>query len=521
MWRLSIIPVILFMSFIEILPAQDNYEFGPSIRVNDDPAGTHGHNTTQRSVACRGDTAYAVWRDDRYGNSIWWNSRVFFSKSTDAGNTWSPNLMISQDLDTLWAFQPHLALDASGDIYAAYSTVSNNDNDRDIYFTKSTSGGTSFTPPIMVNDSAVVKPQTNCACAVDSSGSYVYVVWQDLRNPQYDEDIYLARSTDGGASFLPAVRVNDDFDTTRQWFPVIACNNSGQYVYVAWQDFRDIGYGANVYFTRSTDYGQTFAVNYCVNDTTTTGVSKQGNPSIYYKNDIIYLAWRDERDGYCIYFNKSTNGGVSFSEDVRVPDDSNAYGQDPSITADDSGNVCIAWYDFRNFTSTGYDIYFSYSNDGGVTFKADVLVNDSVGIISAWDMRPAVAVNQDGAVFVIWDSDRNDAGGQNNDIYFAKGTVSGIEEKKWLAVNNNSVNVYPNPFSMQTVIRLQMTNGRSQIKIYDVSGCLVRILSINQSNNQIRWDGRNDYGMVVPDGIYFCTVNFPGKRVTKKIVKIK
>ena len=398
------ITVILLSSilFPLILLAQDNYEFGPSIIVNDDPPGTHGHSTTQRSIACRGDTVFLVWRDDRYGNPLWYNSRIFFSKSTDAGNTWSPNLMIGNGSDTLWNFSPHLVLDTFGNIYIGYPVQNQNNNNSDVYFTKSTDGGITFTTPIIVNDSSDVIYQAGGAIAVDSSGQYVYVVWEDRRNLSYYTDIYLARSTDGGTSFLPALRVNDDFDSTKQSDPVVACDNSGQNVDVAWQDFRDTLYGANVYFARSTDYGQTFETNYCVNDTTTTGNSKQGNPSIYYKNSIIYLAWRDQRDDYSVYSNKSTDGGLSFGQDIRVPDDSNASGQHPSITADDSGRIYVAWYDFRTFSSTGYDIYFSYSDDGGMTFSPDVRVNDLLGIYSAWDKRPAVAVNEEGTVFVAW-----------------------------------------------------------------------------------------------------------------------
>lgn len=171
------ITVILFIiTAINFLIAQDNYEFGPSIIVNDDTPGIHDHYTTQRAIACRGDTIYLVWRDDRYEVSLDNNAQIFFSKSTNAGNTWSPNMMISQGWDTLHCILPHLALDASGNIFIAYNSKSDNDSDRDIYFTKSSNGGSSFTPPIMVNDSIVVKWQTNCACAMDSSGQNVYVV---------------------------------------------------------------------------------------------------------------------------------------------------------------------------------------------------------------------------------------------------------------------------------------------------------------------------------------------------------
>ncbi len=221
MQRLSIIAVVLFVAIIEVLPAQDNYEFGPSIRVNDDPAGMYSHRTTQRAIACSGDTVYLVWGDNR---SV--SAQVVFSRSTDAGISWSPNIVISQNIDTLVCVLPHIILDASGNIYVAYMALHDNMTNVDIYFTKSTDYGVSFTSAVMVNDSASVYHQRYPSVAVDSSGQHVYVVWQDWRNLQYEPDIYFSRSTDGGITFLPSTRVNDDLDTANQWFPVVACDNS-------------------------------------------------------------------------------------------------------------------------------------------------------------------------------------------------------------------------------------------------------------------------------------------------------
>ncbi|HEC78150.1 MAG TPA: hypothetical protein ENI34_03285, partial [candidate division WOR-3 bacterium] len=77
---------IFTLLFSLILTAQNNYVFGPSIRVNDDTAGIYNHRTTQRSIACRSDTVYLAWGDNR---SV--SAQIYFSKSTDAGMAWSPN----------------------------------------------------------------------------------------------------------------------------------------------------------------------------------------------------------------------------------------------------------------------------------------------------------------------------------------------------------------------------------------------------------------------------------------------
>ena len=513
-----ILPLFLF--------SQNNYVFGPSIMVNDDAPGMYFHATTQRSIGCRGDTVYLVWRDDRLGNPLWANSRIFFSKSTDAGDAWSPNLMISQDDDILWGFMPHLALDAFGKIYVAYNLVNDNTSNTEVCFTKSTDGGDSFSLPVLVNDSAEVHHQRYPAIAVDSSGQNVYVVWEDWRNPQYRIDIYLTRSTDGGASFLPSVRVNDDDDSVDQWFPVIACNETGQNVYVAWEDYRDTLYGENVYFARSTDYGQTFGLNYCVNDTIGTGTSNQRVPSIYYKNNVIYLTWRDERDGYCLYFAKSTDNGLSFGPNVRVVDDPDAYGYNESITVSDSGLILIVWQDNRQYSTYGSDIYFAFSSDSGLSFSQNVLVNDHLGVASAWDWNPSICVNQEGQAFVAWSSTRNDPSLTNFDIYVANGTYVGIEETLGrIVLDAIRLDVYPNPFRHALGIRLSaLVNEKVDLRIYDISGRLMKVLGyqrLRESGHQVIWDGRDEQGKSVSAGIYFVELVTDGYKEVKKVIKIE
>ena len=519
---------LLLSSYFLLLHAQNNYEFGPSIIVNDDTPGAYFHTTTQRSIGCRGDTVYLVWRDDRYGNPLWYNSRVFFSKSTDAGNTWSPNLMISQNSDTLWGYKPHLALDVLGNIYVAYNLINDNTSNRDICFTKSTDGGITFSEPIIVNDSVEVLHQRNCAVAVDSAGQNVYVVWQDWRNPQYEPDIYFARSTDGGSSFLPSIRVNDDFDTTNQWFPVVACDNSGQNVYVAWMDGRDTLHGWDVYFSRSTDYGQTFGPNYPVNDTGISGNSFQGRPSVYWKNSIVYLIWDDWRDSAVgTYFDKSINGGVNFGIDVCVVDTFgvSAY---PSITVNDSNQIFVVWEDGREYSTYGSDIYFSFSDDSGQTFNPNVCVNDHEGVVSAWDWNPSVCVNDSGKVFATWSSTRNDPSLTNFDIYFAAGNYVGIQEycdpKPTIAFK-----CYPNPFSKLINISFgigQSAKGKDHsMKIYDISGRLIRNIPINLCNQNksvksVCWNGTDQADHQMPAGIYFVELVNNNKKYVKKIVKV-
>jgi hypothetical protein len=69
----------------------------------------------------------------------------------------------------------------------------------------------------------------------------VYVGYQNFVGSDYD--IYVQRSTDGGATWEAPVQVNDDPGARHQIFPTIAVSNGT--LHVAWYDFRNSATAAN------------------------------------------------------------------------------------------------------------------------------------------------------------------------------------------------------------------------------------------------------------------------------------
>jgi len=495
--------------------------------VNDDPPGSTNHHifsSGRHGIACRDDTVYAVFSDDR--NSGY--RAVYFSKSTDGGQTWSSNVRVAGGLPDFETLHASIALDAQGVIYIAFWGAEPG-NDYNIYFIKSIDGGLSFLDSVLVNDTTR-SIQWRPSIAVDSSGQKVFIVWEDARNPvdPPNYDIYFARSSDGGATFLPSIRVDDTGSgTTWQQHPTIGCTRSGDTIYVAWDDQRN---GTrDVYFARSIDDGQSFEPNILVNDTAGTIPSSQWMPSLWVNRlGNVYVCWMDLRSGawYAIYTDRSTDGGVSFAQNILVSD-SIARASYPSVTADDSDYVFVAWHDARYFDSTGHDIYFSFTSDGGNTYSSDVRVNDLGGLIDAWDWSANIAVNENGKVFVAWDTDRNDPLHAYEDIYCASGQYVGIQESCDLTPAI-SVGCHPNPFTELTRINLtitQETHGRVYMRIYDISGRLVKSFENLTwdylSVNQVVWNGTDDTGNALPPGVYFCCMQMGEITYTYKIVRIK
>jgi hypothetical protein len=95
-------------------------------------------------------------------------------------------------------------------VYMAYAADPPGPDEGDIYFIRSLDGGVSWSPPLRVNDDATTNDQMHPAL-VEFPGNDLWVAWYDKRNSPTDSDwdVYLARSADGGASFGPNTFVSD------------------------------------------------------------------------------------------------------------------------------------------------------------------------------------------------------------------------------------------------------------------------------------------------------------------------
>lgn len=84
-------------------------------------------------------------------------------------------------------------------------------------------------------------------------------------------DILISKSVDGGASWLPPVKVNDDPGTTSHVFPSVQVDKHSN-VYVAWTDRRDdpANIFTNIYAAVSHDGGASFGKNRVQTDIATT-----------------------------------------------------------------------------------------------------------------------------------------------------------------------------------------------------------------------------------------------------------
>lgn len=95
----------------------------------------------------------------------------------------------------------------------------------------------------------------------------------------------------------------------------------------------------------------------------------------------LYLNWSDQKNGIDdtdVWLLKSTDGGTSWSERIKVNQDGPGHHQFFTwMTVDQStGYLYFVYYDRRDYMDAHTDVYVSVSRDGGNTFK-DMKISSS------------------------------------------------------------------------------------------------------------------------------------------------
>ncbi len=104
-------------------------------------------------------------------------------------------------------------------------------------------------------------------------------------------------------------------------------------------------------------------------------------------------------------------------------------------------------------------------------------------------------------------------------LYFDE-RLPGIEQKQPQFENNYMqaiMHISPNPFTNNTCIRFSLPSQLPvQINIYNITGTLVK--SISTSNSSIIWNGTDNNGRKLKNGVYFCEIKSSNNNITQKVI---
>lgn len=306
-------------------------------------------------------------------------SQSTLTNLTAAGSNFTSTNLVAGNLDPLATTledKPWIAVDnssspTSGTLYASWTHFDGCFSFAGFIFCLTDSivvshsaDGVNWTAPVHIDPSAQDGAVQGSQVAVGPDGS-VYVVYEVFLS-RGKRQHFLAKSTDGGATFSSPVAITPSFSEL------------------------------------------TFSSTYRKNSFAALAVSP-ANGNVY----AVYADQPNKSVGAQVQFIASTNGGASFSAPVTINDNSAGQQFMPAVAVDSSGVIHASWFDTRNSPSNSsiYDIFASFSKDAGGTFAVNARVTptsinaDSASFIGDYSGNAAAA----GTAHPVWTS-----GGFNN-----------------------------------------------------------------------------------------------------------
>lgn len=275
-----------------------------------------------------------------YIHVFWENSTddiLYYRRSTDNGNTFSSSVALTSGMD--WADEPHCFVENTNIIYLifrAYSTPRS-----EVYFIKSTNGGTSFGSPIRITNNSIQEDNPKI-CIFNG---VIYVTYLDYYSSQ---NLYLIKSNNGGSSFSSPVRVNKTDKKTDFGFDIAVDRNG--YIFIPYKDTVN-DYEGDLYVARSKDSGNSFDYTMAADSTS----RYQEYPRITVFNDIIYLGWYDYRqENGEVYLTRSTNGGESYETNFNVSSSSQNQSVRDLVVDNDGVYLLVTDYGYSPYATKLY-----------------------------------------------------------------------------------------------------------------------------------------------------------------------
>jgi hypothetical protein len=320
------------------------------------------------------DNIYVIWHN---------GTPAFMNRRTGPGGAWQTPIQVSGAESTGTAIGDDVKTNSAGDVFGFWPTTTN----RKIFVVKSTNGGVSYSTPVQIGstfdgfDIGVPSFNSRRALIYISGGAFknatkdlVYASWTDLSGETgctaaanepgsnvastCKTRIWFSRSTDGGATWSPAVKINNQAslnDQYNQWLAVDETTGALSIMY--YDTVGDAGRKkSDVWYQSSFDDGQTWSTPFKVTSAQTdetTGGQDNGNQYGDYNGlsgyaGVFFPSWTDRR-----------NGAKEEIWTARISDPACTFTGAPNIgtaTATAPNQVQVTWTD-GSPSSTSFNVY--------------------------------------------------------------------------------------------------------------------------------------------------------------------
>ena len=263
-----------------------------------------------------GRTVYSSWLQNG-------KSDIVVGKSADFGATWT---VVTADHTNAGTDKPILAVRGQ-DVYVSY------DHAQTAYVTYSHDGGASFTE-VKVNQNAKLGWSLAGGGTVAPNGN-VYFSWNGYEGnggAKGNVNLYVSKSSDGGATWTTKLV---DVSSSPPDCSAFSCgwaflgaamtmtSDASGNLYTLWNAGSTAKGPERIYFSKSTDGGNTWSTKADIS--LAPSGTHHAFPAISAAgNGDVRVAWMDARasnggmDRWNVYFRRSTNGGLSWSNEVDL-----------------------------------------------------------------------------------------------------------------------------------------------------------------------------------------------------------
>lgn len=413
---------------------------------------------------------------------------LYSHRSTDQGRTWSNAKAITNvELERAWLAADNFPSSPYyGRVYAAWVRYS---PPYPLVFVYTDDGGQNWSAIQQVN--SPTDRNYGGGLVVDKQG-VVYAVWAAVTSSSPFTEKYtgFAKSTNGGASWT----VTENAFVT----------NGIQGILPTKQNIR---VNSNPQLAIDLSGGATNGWLYVVTTQKNTSVAG-ADP------DII--------------FNRSTDGGATWSEGIRVNQDQLNNGKIqffPAMTVDEFGGINVIFYDDRATTSDSAGVFLARSLDNGNSWTEYEISDKNFeptpigGLGQGYQGDNISIVYSNNTIHPFWMDNRSGI----YQIQSVKIPLSlvGIEDNtEEVPTNFRMGNASPNPFNPQTTFTLDIPKaGNVQIFLFDIKGVLIQTVF-----NGIKDPGTHRFTIErtgLSSGVYFVQAIFKNQRLVQKILLLK
>lgn len=324
------------------------------VRVNTPDEGESRAASAPQLLLQGGGLVHAVWTENRETTG----RSARYSRSTDDGASWPAS---DTRLDTADPSLPGEARNAriaatAGALHVVWMDTREDGEGVGIYYTRSTDAGTSWEPERRISTATGLDPFDVKPADLHAEGSTVLVIWPDGRNGR--DDIFVIRSTDEGVTWPPTDERIDPgpAGAATSSEPKLAADGAGA-VLAIWAD--GIDGSSDPYVSRSTDLGATWSPAVRLDRGQGAGATRSNCVDLAATPQTAVAVWRERLGGGSgVLANRSQDGGVAWlSSDRRVDQGEASEGYcGPQVVVDAAERGHVVWVDIRDGAE---DLYYT------------------------------------------------------------------------------------------------------------------------------------------------------------------